>query len=472
MRYAVCGRAEAARRAKPRAGEVTVRDSRRKPVAVAVLLGLASCWDDAFADTVIVDTCGDPLFPLFETPLRSAISQAQNNDTIDLSGLACSTITLEQGALVIEQNSLGLLGPYDHELTIDAQGYSRVIDHVGTGDLYIAYLSATYGAASGPSESGGCIRSSGTLQLLQTTLTHCTATYRGGAAYAHDLRLQYGTISGNSAGDRGGGLSSAAYMRLDHVDVIGNSGVWGGGAGGATVKAYDANFRSNYAHESGGGIFAYDDAHVTRVTLSDNHAIEAGGAVGGRLALDVVDSTVEENSTIFSTGALFGNGVLDIVGSTISGNSGASVGVITSSSIGIRNSTVVLNSGGAVFGYAATIISSIVAKNINGIGTNGVDVYVGAGGLTTYTSLIASANVPNVSLHGDPHLGPLADHGGGRRTHAVLLGSPVLDVGSNPLNLQYDERGLPRVVNGKPDIGAYERQTLDDQLFYDGFDSS
>jgi hypothetical protein len=54
----------------------------------------------------------------------------------------------------------------------------------------------------------------------------------------------------------------------------------------------------------------------------------------------------------------------------------------------------------------------------------------------------------------------------------VLIGSPVIDVGSNPLNLQTDERGLPRVVNGKPDIGAYERQALDDQLFCDGLDSS
>ena len=29
-----------------------MRDARRKPIAAAVLLGLAHCWADAFADTV------------------------------------------------------------------------------------------------------------------------------------------------------------------------------------------------------------------------------------------------------------------------------------------------------------------------------------------------------------------------------------------------------------------------------------
>ena len=451
-----------------------MRDARRKPVAVAVLLGLARCWGDAFADTVIVDSCNDPAFPVFETTLRSAIAGAQDDDTIDLSGLACSTITLEQGELVIEQNSLSLLGPYGPGLTIDAHGYSRAINHVGTGELYITRVSATYGAASGASESGGCIRSGGTLHLLHATLAHCTAAYLGGAAYAHDLRVQYGTISGNSSGYRGGGLASATYLRLDHAEVTGNTSVaGGGGANGATVKAYDSTFSGNYAHDAGGGISASGDAHVTRVTLSDNHVFTVAGAiVVGGVALHVVDSTVEGNSALANVGALQGSSI-DIVGSTISGNSGASAGVIFGASIGIRNSTVVGNTGGAVWAtVAATIISSIVAKNPGGV--NGFDVYVNVyeAGLTTYTSLITSANVPNVSLHGDPHLGPLADHGGGRRTHAVLAGSPVIDVGSNPLNLQYDERGLPRAVGLKPDIGAYERQAVDDQLLYDGFDSS
>jgi hypothetical protein len=131
----------------------------------------------------------------------------------------------------------------------------------------------------------------------------------------------------------------------------------------------------------------------------------------------------------------------------------------------------VRNGGGGVLAGHATIISSIVANNVCNHASYS-DVHVAPGGLTAYTSLIRLSNEPSVSLTVDPRLGPLADHGGGRRTHAVRPDSPVIDLGSNPLSLDHDERGLPRTVGLKPDIGAYERQLDDDQVWYDGFDSS
>ena len=459
-----------------------MRDARRKPIAAAVLLGLAHCWADAFADTVIVDSCNDPLFPVFETTLRSAIAQAQENDTVDLSGLACSTITLEQGELVIEQNSLGLLGPYDHELSIDAHGESRAINHVGTGDLYIAYVSATYGAASGVLESGGCIRSSGTLHLLHATLSHCTA-YRGGGAFASEVRAAYAQIASNSATLGGGGLASDQYLFVEHSDVLGNhadhySDSKGGGLYSRfnNIVVKDSNI-SNNASTRGGALATYPySASLTRATISGNMAGLGGGVYA--YSLSVADCTVDNNfATLGRGGGLYATHHLEIVGSTISGNKGG--GAFSYSTL-IRNSTIVRNTAptaspygtaGGVLADYATIISSIVANN-SVAGAGPADVVVNPGGLTAYTSLIRSASEPTLSLTVDPRLGPLADHGGGRRTHAVLPGSPVIDLGSNPLNLQSDERGLPRVVNLKPDIGAYERQVVDDQLLYDGFDSS
>jgi hypothetical protein len=56
----------------------------------------------------------------------------------------------------------------------------------------------------------------------------------------------------------------------------------------------------------------------------------------------------------------------------------------------------------------------------------------------------------------DPRLGPLQDNGGPTPTMALLLGSPAIDAGSNPLNLPTDQRGDPRVVGAGADIGAYE----------------
>ena len=53
----------------------------------------------------------------------------------------------------------------------------------------------------------------------------------------------------------------------------------------------------------------------------------------------------------------------------------------------------------------------------------------------------------------------------------LLAGSPAINSGSNPDALDTDARGVGflRSVAG-PDIGAYERQLNDDELFYDGFD--
>jgi hypothetical protein len=67
-------------------------------------------------------------------------------------------------------------------------------------------------------------------------------------------------------------------------------------------------------------------------------------------------------------------------------------------------------------------------------------------------------------------LTPLADRGGPTRTHALSLGSPAIDAGSNVGALATDQRGPTREVNGQPDIGAFERQADEDQLFHSGFE--
>jgi hypothetical protein len=73
----------------------------------------------------------------------------------------------------------------------------------------------------------------------------------------------------------------------------------------------------------------------------------------------------------------------------------------------------------------------------------------------------------------DPRLPPLGNHGGPTRTHALLAGSPAIDAGGNPLADTSDQRGAGfarEAPAGKPDIGAYERQPGEDEIFGNGFD--
>jgi hypothetical protein len=53
-------------------------------------------------------------------------------------------------------------------------------------------------------------------------------------------------------------------------------------------------------------------------------------------------------------------------------------------------------------------------------------------------------------------LGPLQDNGGPTWTHALLPGSPALDVGDPAQCPATDQRGVPRPQGAGCDIGAFE----------------
>ena len=58
----------------------------------------------------------------------------------------------------------------------------------------------------------------------------------------------------------------------------------------------------------------------------------------------------------------------------------------------------------------------------------------------------------------NPLLAPLGNYGGPTQTMALLPGSPAIDAGNNAYSQRRHHRpaGLPRIVNGVVDIGAFE----------------
>ncbi len=80
---------------------------------------------------------------------------------------------------------------------------------------------------------------------------------------------------------------------------------------------------------------------------------------------------------------------------------------------------------------------------------NIIQTFTNTGGVFTNTGVITN----------NPQLGPLTNNGGPTLTMAPLPGSPALDAGDNALAPATDQRGLPRIWNGKVDLGAVESQT-------------
>jgi hypothetical protein len=131
--------------------------------------------------------------------------------------------------------------------------------------------------------------------------------------------------------------------------------------------------------------------------------------------------------------------------------------------------------GGGVYQYGTVLVeSTILAGNVASNGY-GPEFFRAAGTLTERCNLVANntncsaqfaagATNANGSYVGtaaaplDPKLQPLAGNGGPTLTCALQGDSDAVNHGANPAGLLHDQRGegYNRVMQGQPDIGAFE----------------
>jgi hypothetical protein len=118
-------------------------------------------------------------------------------------------------------------------------------------------------------------------------------------------------------------------------------------------------------------------------------------------------------------------------------------GVSNPSGQGLLDNTIVsANNANGIFNDIGGKVLAASSHNLIGVG----------GGLTN------GANGNKVGVT-NPKLSALGNFGGPTQTMYPLAGSPALAAGSTaliPAGFTTDQRGLPRVVNGKVDIGSVE----------------
>ncbi|MEO8958076.1 MAG: choice-of-anchor Q domain-containing protein [Rudaea sp.] len=459
----------------------------------------------ALANTVYPLGCGDPAVPIFPT-LRSSIASAANGDTVDLSKLNCATpslITLAQGEIKILQNNLTIYSPPGSPFTIDAAGQSRVFEHKGTGVLALNNLRLTNGLAQITSYSGagGCVGSSGALELNNTSVTGCTGNVGGGLYALGNIKLVNSSVSGNTAngaGLAGGGIYTASSLTVKYGSSINNNrsngAVGGAHAHGnittkfAVISGNSDNYRSATNQLGCTALDAGGSLTMTSSSAEENYGQQASGTVCSRLVTNLSATTISDNRGYpYGSFAVFG-GDISLTNSTISGNVGIGVLAAVSNPVNVFNSTITLNGGIGIYGTGSyckfEVQSSIVANNSTNFGLGdqpGADVYLkfcanyDTSGITVDHDVIIHSNTafPNATaiITRDPHLSPLAFRGGPVKTHALSANSPAVDAGNNLLGQANDARGagFAREVGTAADIGAYERQPNDDEIFYGGF---
>jgi hypothetical protein len=382
--------------------------------------------------------------------LRGAVAAAGEGDTVDLSALKCSTITLAHGAVPVLLNNLDIVGPGAAALSINGAGADRVFFHPGAGTLALTGLTIRNGAARVSGfhiTGGGCIVSGGYVALDHSVVRDCYASGEGvygGGIFAYSLAMYTSTLSRN--------VGFAA-------NPVTGTATFGGGAYVNTMYLADSTVSGNQAthdlhdgqtsYDTGGGIFSNTGGYVVASTIDGNYSYGFGGGV-----------------------AAFG-GYSVVVNSTISGNiartrSGGGVDLREFYGGIIANTTIADNraaAGGGVYLRGSpstfTLLSSLLAGNAAPAG--GADLgSVSAAAISGANNLVVAAAdtvaLPSGTLHGDPHLQALASNGGPTRTRALSPGSPALDAGNDLSGLATDQRGagFPRVIGAAADIGAFE----------------
>ena len=399
--------------------------------------------------------------------LREAIAAANNTagaDTItfDQSGTilldAVDNDTDGNNAAPALTGELTIDGDLDDDgipdVTLDANQTARVF-HVGLGasatmdGLVITGGNADPGGPFGtffPGADGGAIDNNGTLTVRNSVITGNSALDDCGAISSYGnvtngaaVTIINSTISGNTAGGNGGALSNASFTSPNPP-----------AANSAVMTITNSTISGNTANV-GGGIASLGQN-------SDNSAV-----------VNVVNSTISGNAAVFGGGGIYNRGQTSTLGATIHitsstitqnevTNEGSSAGGILNLNVGVGADTA-----------RVTVSNSIIAENIatvhpdlrqaNATNSPIVDggnnlIGIDSQGIFTTSTLVGSIATPL-----DPLLDPLANNGGLTQTHALVFDSPAINAGSNPDGLTTDQRGpgFARTSGTATDIGAFER---------------
>jgi CSLREA domain-containing protein len=349
---------------------------------------------------------------------------------------------------------------------ISNRGELEIQDSVFERNQAIYHTPDYLGQGTSPGFGGALLLIDGSgVFLFNCSITNNEAAVSGGAIYndiGSDLTVADSLIKDNRITDSSNGLFGGAVLNQGTLTMRRNT------------------IENNIGRLHSGGIEnSIGVSYISNSVIKDNSAYSAGGIgnfLGGKVY--ITGSTLANNIAAAPQDMIaFGGGILNdagstvyIVNSTISGNqAGAGGGVSNNNSLQgvvLRNVTIAQNtagSGSGIYNWAGTIDSgnTILAGNCN-MPTGGGQLVSRGGNLEGPGNTCGFNQSSDKVKVSDIGLQSLGENGGLTPTHALVYGSPAIDMASQVIAPEYDQRSASRPIDGNmdgvaiPDAGAFE----------------
>ena len=205
--------------------------------------------------------------------LRSAIVDGASIKLANDIDLSNSTLSIPKGSKV----TINLGGfTLDRKLTKRGEGGGQVIT-VRKGATLILSNGTLAGGWGG--NAGGIANETGTVNLVNVTITGCTGDDRGGGIsnLGGKLTMKGGAITNNTCNDKG--------------DPTGGAGIYN--AEGATALLTGVTISGNQEVAKGGaGICNYGELTLNGCTITENKAITVGGGIWNKGTLKITGKNI------------------------------------------------------------------------------------------------------------------------------------------------------------------------------------
>ncbi|MBK8902906.1 MAG: hypothetical protein IPM53_17080 [Anaerolineaceae bacterium] len=340
--------------------------------------------------------------------LRQAILNANATAGADVIQMtAVGTIQL-LSALPLINEAVTIQGPGMAQLAVAGGSGFRVLESTAV-PLTITDLTVQNGAPA--NDTGGGIRSLGTLTLTNVAVLSNTSPVGGGGVYvAGESWIVNGRFTNNrSLGSMGGGLLAESRTLITGTHFISNTSAAQGGGALVSVASVlrDVHFEHNRSlFANGGGLYASGIVTLVNASVISNTAFGDGGGMLAFGQANVYSSRFIDNVCADQGGGMYVGSLLTVKQSAFVGNQGGRGGAIFHNALnGLLENSLFAENTAATAGDQLFLntTSSVTLNYVTAVGTTGgmgTGIHISNADLLITNTIVASHTVGLNNLNG------------------------------------------------------------------------